>query len=107
MIRSFGFIHPLYQAFFAGVITFLVTTLGSATVFFFKSVHKNIMDSMLSISAGIMLAASYFSLLSPAIMMAKELHFVVWFIILIGFILGAVSLFVGDKILSSVAKKWV
>ena len=105
MIQSFFVIHPIYQALLAGIITFLVTTLGSATVFFFKSVHKNIMDSMLSISAGIMLAASYFSLLSPAITMAKTLYFVVWVVILVGFILGAVSLFVGDKILSFAAKR--
>ena len=105
MIHSFISIHPIYQALLAGLITFLVTTLGSATVFFFKSVHKNIMDSMLSISAGIMLAASYFSLLSPAIVMAKRLGFVVWFVILIGFIFGALSLFIGDKVLSLVAKR--
>lgn len=104
MIQSFISLHPIYQAFLAGILTFFVTTLGSAAVFFFKSVRKNIMDSMLSISAGIMLAASYFSLLSPAIMMAEKLKFVVWFVVLIGFVSGALSLFVGDKILSLFAK---
>ena len=95
MIHSFISIHPIYQALLAGIFTFFVTTLGSATVLFFKSVHKNIMDSMLSISAGIMLAASYFSLLSPAIVMAKRLGFVVWFVILIGFIFLILFLFFG------------
>ena len=56
----FSFHNAIIQSFVAGTITFLVTVLGSSFIFFFKSVHKNLMNSMLSLSAGIMLAASFF-----------------------------------------------
>lgn len=104
MFQSFISLHPIFQAFLAGMLTFFITSLGSATVFFFKSVNKNIMDSMLSISAGIMLAASYFSLLNPAIERAEDLGFVVWATVLIGFISGAIVLFLGDKFLAYFSK---
>ena len=67
MINFFSELSPIYQALLAGIFTFLITVLGSSLVFFFKSVNKNVMDVMLSLSAGIMLAASFFSLLNPAI----------------------------------------
>ena len=69
----FSFHNAIIQSFVAGTITFLVTVLGSSFIFFFKSVHKNLMNSMLSLSAGIMLAASFFSLLNPAIKLSNEL----------------------------------
>ena len=56
------------------------------------------MDSMLGIAAGIMISASFFSLLNPAINMSNELNLNTWFIVFIGFILGGLLLFIGDKV---------
>lgn len=92
-------LNPIFLAFLAGSFTFIVTSLGSAIVFFFKDINKNIMDAMLASSAGIMLSAAFFSLLNPAIEIANELNLVVWLVVFIGLLLGAVLLYVGDKIL--------
>lgn len=100
MFSFFSEISPIYQALLAGIFTFLITALGSAVVFFFKSVNKSIMDAMLSISAGIMLAASFFSLLDPAIEIADELNLTTWFVVFIGFLAGGILLYLGDKILN-------
>ena len=105
MFSFFINLNPLYQAFIAGIFTFLITVLGSSLVFFFKSLNKNIMDVMLSLSAGIMLAASFFSLLNPAIEISNDLKLITWLIIFIGFISGGILLYVGDKILNLLEKK--
>ena len=100
MFNFFYDLSPIYQALFAGVFTFLITVLGSSLVFFFKSINKTIMDIMLSLSAGIMLAASFFSLLNPAIDISNELGLVTWLVIFSGFMGGGILLFIGDKILN-------
>ncbi len=92
-------LNPIIQSLIAGLITFLVTVLGSSLVFFFKKVNKNIMDIMLSLSSGIMLAASFFSLLNPAIEIANSLKLNTWLIVFIGFISGGILLYLGDKAL--------
>lgn len=58
---------PFLQALLAGVITWLLTALGAATVFVFKSVNEKVLNSMQGFAAGIMIAASFWSLLQPAI----------------------------------------
>ncbi|MBQ9019663.1 MAG: ZIP family metal transporter [Bacilli bacterium] len=98
-------INPIYQALLAGLFTFFITCLGSSLVFFFKSVNKNIMDIMLSLSAGIMMAASFFSLLEPAIEISKELKLITWLIVFLGFMLGGILLYIGDKFLNRLEKK--
>ncbi|MCI8568835.1 MAG: ZIP family metal transporter [Bacilli bacterium] len=95
---------PIWQALIAGCFTFLVTSLGAAVVFVFKSVNKNIMDSMLAISAGIMLSASFFSLLNPAVEIAEELNLKVWLVVFIGIIFGGILLYAGDKLLEFLSK---
>lgn len=59
--------NPLFQALFAGIFTFILTVLGSAVVFLFRKTNKTMMDGMLATSSGIMLSASFFSLIIPAI----------------------------------------
>lgn len=86
------------QAFIATLFTFFLTSLGAAVVFLFKSVSKNTMDAMLGLSAGVMLAATFFSLLSPALEMAESLNLIPWLIVSAGIIFGGLLLFVGDKI---------
>lgn len=104
MINYFLNLTPIWQALIAGCFTFLVTSLGAAVVFVFKSVNKNIMDSMLAISAGIMLSASFFSLLNPAVEIAEELNLKVWLVVFIGIIFGGILLFAGDKLLEFLSK---
>ena len=95
---------PILLAFFATLFTYSITILGAAIVFFFKKVKKNIMDAMLGIAAGIMIAASFFSLIEPALKMAESLKMIPWIIVTIGFISGGLLLFVGDKIFTKLER---
>ena len=99
MFSFFYKINPIYQALLAGFFTFFITGLGASIVFFFKAVNKTIMDIMLAIAAGIMLAASFFSLLNPAISISNELKLITWLVLFSGFISGGILLFIGDKVL--------
>ena len=71
MINWYINLNYPWQALIATMFTWAITSLGSAVVFFFKKVNKNTMDAMLALSAGVMLAATFWSLLSPAIEMAN------------------------------------
>ena len=100
MVDFFYNLNPVMQALLATIFTWFVTLLGAALVFFFKNVNKNIMDGMLGFSAGVMISASFWSLLSPAIDMATNLNMTPWAVVFLGFFSGGVLLFVGDKIFS-------
>lgn len=67
MIDFFENLPPYLQALIAGIITWLLTALGAASVFIFKTVNKKILTSMQGFAAGIMIAASFWSLLQPSI----------------------------------------
>ncbi len=105
MINYLKTISPIFQALIATTFTWLVTLLGASLVFFFKKINKNILDSMLSFSAGIMIAASFFSLLSPAIELAKSLNMKICLIISLGFITGGLFLLLGDIIYDKLNNK--
>ncbi|GER92845.1 ZIP family metal transporter [hot springs metagenome] len=92
-------IHPVMQALIATCFTWLVTALGAATVLFAKNINKKLLDGMLGFAAGVMIAASYWSLLAPAIEMSKDMSMPQWFPPALGFLMGAVFLRVIDKIL--------
>lgn len=98
MINFFIELNPVIQALIATLFTWFITLLGALLVFFFKTVNKNVMDGMLGFAAGIMIAASFFSLLSPAVVMAENLKMIVWLVTTIGFLFGGFLLFIGDKI---------
>ena len=98
-------LNVIMQAFLAATFTFLITSLGSAIVFCFKKVNKNLSDILLGVSAGIMLAASYFSLLAPAIDQAINMAFLPYIIVPIGFLCGGLLLFLTDKIFSKLMAK--
>ncbi len=98
MLDFFSRLNYPTMALFAALFTWLITTLGAAVVFFFKKVNKTIMDAMLGFAAGVMIAASFFSLLSPAIEMAENLQLTGYIVAAIGVMLGAILLFTGDKI---------
>ena len=105
MINFFNNLNPIIQAFIATLFTWSVTAIGASLVFLFKKVNKNIMDAMLGFAAGVMIAASFWSLLSPAIEMANNLNMTSWFIVFIGFFSGGVLLYIGDKIFTLLDKK--
>ncbi|MDY3224359.1 MAG: ZIP family metal transporter [Candidatus Faecousia sp.] len=81
--------------------TWLVTALGSATVVFFTSPRPKVLNLMLGFSAGVMIAASFWSLLEPAIARAEQLPGLpAWFVATAGFLMGAVFLWASDKLVS-------
>ena len=98
-------LNVIMQAFLAATFTFLITSLGSAIVFCFKKVNKNLSDILLGVSAGIMLAASYFSLLAPAIDQAINMAFLPYIIVPVGFLCGGLLLFLTDKIFSKLSNE--
>ena len=88
---------PPLLALLAGCFTWLVTALGAATVFFFRGGKPRTMDLMLGFAAGVMLAASFWSLLEPAIALAEELGGPPpWFTAAVGFLAGAAFLRLTD-----------
>lgn len=92
-------LHPVLQALLATTFTWLVTMLGASVVFFARRVNIKILDSMMGFAAGVMIAASYWSLLAPAIEMAQDGPIAAWIPALSGFILGGLFLSGMDKIL--------
>lgn len=98
-------LNYVYQALLATLFTYLVTALGAGIVFFFKTISKNVMDAMLGFAAGVMTAASFFSLLSPAIEHCESLNLTPWIIIAIGFFSGGLLLFLSDKIFNKLLSK--
>ncbi len=105
MFEFFNGLSPITQAFLATLFTWGVTMLGAAIVFFFKEVKKGIMDALLGFSAGVMIAASFWSLLSPAIDMAESMKMIAWLVVFLGFFSGGLLLFVGDKVYDFMQKK--
>lgn len=96
--------YPI-QALIASLFTWGITSLGAAVVFLFKKVNKNTMDAMLGLSAGVILAATFWSLLSPALEMAENLKLISWLIVSLGVLSGGLLLFCGDKIFDRITKK--
>lgn len=105
MISFFQNLSPVEQAFGATLFTWGVTALGASIVFFFKRVNKTLMDALLGFAAGVMIAASFFSLINPALEMATNLKLNAWLVVALGFLAGGGLLFVGDKIYDHFEKK--
>jgi len=99
MIEWFTNLHPIVQALLATCFTWFVTALGAAAVFFFRRVNRKVLDGMLGFAAGVMIAASYWSLLAPAIEMAEEAGGPGWIPAAVGFLLGGAFLWGVDAVL--------
>ncbi|WP_055666735.1 ZIP family metal transporter [Desnuesiella massiliensis] len=99
MFDWFVNLSPIMQALLATLFTWGVTALGSALVFLFKNLNRKILDSMLGFAAGVMIAASFWSLLSPAIEMSEAAGKSAWIPAALGFLGGGVFLFLVDKFL--------
>lgn len=92
--------NPVTQAFLATLFTWGVTALGAGLVFFFKTINRKVLDGMLGFAAGVMIAASFWSLLAPAIAMAEAYSKLPsWVPVLIGFLLGGGFLRLADRLL--------
>ncbi len=76
----------------AGLFTWLMTALGASAVLFFKNINQKLLNSMLGFAAGVMIAASYWSLLAPAIELAEEGPVPGWLPAAVGFLLGGLFL---------------
>ena len=100
LIEQFIELHPVSQALIATFFTWGVTALGASIVFFFKRINQKVLDAMLGFAAGVMIAASFWSLLAPAIEMSEEVSdFPKWVPALVGFLGGGIFLAVVDKCL--------
>ncbi len=90
---------PILAAFYAAVFTWGLTAAGAALVFFFKKLNRAVLDGLLGFTGGVMVAASFWSLLAPAIENSPGEGFVKVFPSAFGFLLGALALFGMDKLL--------
>lgn len=98
LIASFTELHPVVQALLATTFTWLVTASGAALVFLFKDLPRKALDGMLGFTGGVMIAASYWSLLAPSIEMSEAQGMLPWFPPAVGFAAGALFLFGLDKL---------
>jgi ZIP family zinc transporter len=98
-IEWFANLNPILQALLATLFTWFVTALGAGAVFFFKSIDRRLLDGMLGFAAGVMIAASFWSLLAPAIEMSQGGSLPAWLPAVIGFLLGGGFLWVIDRLL--------
>lgn len=99
LINYFESISPILAALYATLFTWGLTALGASFVFFFKNMNRVLLDGMLGFTGGVMIAASYWSLLAPAIEMSSGEGFMKIVPVAVGFILGAMFLFGLDKLL--------
>jgi ZIP family zinc transporter len=90
-------VNPLLLAFVTGLFTYAMTALGAAVVFLHRNPSPRLLDTMLGFSAGVMLAASYWSLLAPAVAIAEDAGGVVWLAPALGFAVGGLGLWALDK----------
>lgn len=100
----FESLTPVLQALLATVFTWAVTALGSLIVCFFKEPNKKILDSILGLSSGVMLAASFWSLLEPSLDLSYELGYIKWLLPALGFAVGGIFVLFSDKLLDRVLR---
>lgn len=99
IIDFFESIDPILAALLATMFTWFLTAFGASFVFFFKSMNRVVLDGMLGFTGGVMVAASFWSLLAPAIEMSEGDGFIKVIPAAVGFALGAVFIFGLDKVL--------
>jgi zinc transporter, ZIP family len=95
----FSGLNHITQALLATCFTWFITALGASVVFFFKKINKRVLDTMLGFAAGVMIAASFWSLLAPAIEMVDQTGKPAWIPVSIGFLAGGAFLLAVNKII--------
>lgn len=96
----------IFYAFLATMFTFLVTFLGALIVFVFKKVNRKLLDISNALASGIMISASFFSLLNPAFELAKNIKLIPWLIVSCGFLFGGLFILLSDIICEKIIKKY-
>jgi ZIP family zinc transporter len=99
MLEWFAGLNAVQQALLATLFTWGMTAAGAAVVFLFRELDRRLLDSALGFAAGVMLAASFWSLLAPSISMSAELGMIEWVPPLVGFIAGAAAMRLADWLL--------
>lgn len=99
MMTLFAALGPVQQALLGGCFTWSLTALGAATVFLARGVNRRLLDAMLGFAAGVMIAASYWSLLAPAIEMAAGSGVPAWLPAAAGFLAGGVGMRIAESML--------
>ncbi|MDO4564210.1 MAG: ZIP family metal transporter [Clostridia bacterium] len=99
-LEAFLNLSPVLQGLFATLFTYGVTAIGASLVFFMKSMNQRILDTMMGFAGGVMIAASFWSLLAPAIELSTELGDNAWLTAAIGFLLGGAFIIGTDLLLS-------
>jgi zinc transporter, ZIP family len=99
LVEWFCDLAPVVQALLATCFTWGLTALGASAVFFFKTVSRTLLDGMLGFAAGVMIAASFWSLLAPSIEMAEAAGTPAWLPAVVGFLLGGAFLYAVDALL--------
>jgi ZIP family zinc transporter len=97
IVAWFTHMDPVLAALLATTFTWLVTAAGAAVVFLFKDLSRRWLDGMLGFTGGVMIAASYWSLLAPSIDMSERMGMIPWLPPAVGFALGALFLYALDK----------
>jgi zinc transporter, ZIP family len=95
----FASLDPVVQALIASLFTWGVTAIGAAVVFFTNNVSRRVLDTALGFTAGVMIAASFWSLLAPSIALAEEMGTIAWVPALVGFLAGGACLRLADTLL--------
>jgi ZIP family zinc transporter len=99
MIEFIQQFDPVVQALLATLFTWGVTAAGAALVFMSREINRKLLDGMLGFAAGVMIAASFWSLLAPGIEMAEQLGHIPWLTATIGFMGGGIFMRLTDKLL--------
>jgi ZIP family zinc transporter len=99
LMTLFAALDPVQQALLGGCFTWSLTALGAATVFLTRGVNRRVLDTMLGFAAGVMIAASYWSLLAPAIEMAAESGGPAWLPAAVGFLAGGAGMRITEWLL--------
>lgn len=98
-LSNFNGWNPVANALLATGFTWFMTALGAGLVFAFKTINRKVLDGMLGFAAGVMIAASFWSLLNPAIEMAEQSGVQPWLPAVVGFLLGGAFLRLVDRFL--------
>lgn len=99
MTNRFLQLNTVSQAFVAGLFTWSITAIGASVVFFSRGVNRKLLDSMPGLATGVMMAASYWSLLAPSIEIASHGSLPSWIPATVGLLLGAACMWSVDKLL--------
>ena len=99
MVKWFVTHDPWQQALMGTAFTYFMTAIGAALVFFFKEIKKEVLNLMLGFASGVMIAASFWSLLDPAIEQADANGDIAWLVVAIGFGVGGLFLYGADRVI--------